>query len=187
MNPNLRTIETDSKGKTRKREFCVMSKEDAYSILEGLAEIHNCKDKLKLIEPTISEQVDEEVAEEIEREIGKKNYSHPIKLDEYLGGKNNNLIKIYKQLQKEVYTLFDVEIYVLPQYIGWRKNGKYFAEIHIQQNNIRIQTLIPNKEYNIGEKLPDKYLWVLNYRFYIDNKDQLSDAKEILFDSYNKK
>ena len=48
LNPDLRTIETFD-GKKRVKEFYAMSPEDAYSILEAIAEIHGCSDKLKLI------------------------------------------------------------------------------------------------------------------------------------------
>lgn len=67
LNPNLRSIET-FEGKERKREFYAMSPEDAYSILEAIAEINGRQDKLKKIEPTQIEQNDENEAEEIEEE-----------------------------------------------------------------------------------------------------------------------
>ena len=49
LNPNLRSIENFN-GKQRVREFYAMSPEDAYSILEAIAEIHGCADKLKRID-----------------------------------------------------------------------------------------------------------------------------------------
>ena len=67
LNPNLRSIET-FEGKERKREFYAMSPEDAYSILEAIAEINGRKDKLKKIEPTKIEQDAETEAEEIGEE-----------------------------------------------------------------------------------------------------------------------
>ena len=50
LNPNLRSIDNFN-GQKRVREFYAMSPEDAYSILEAIAEIHGCTDKLKLIPP----------------------------------------------------------------------------------------------------------------------------------------
>lgn len=67
LNPNLRSIET-FEGKERKREFYAMTPEDAYSILEAIAEINGRQAKLKKIQPTIEEQNDEDEAEEIEEE-----------------------------------------------------------------------------------------------------------------------
>lgn len=64
LNPNLRSIENHN-GKQRIREFYAMSAEDAYSILEAMAEIHCCKDKLKLIELSEKEKNEEKIALEI--------------------------------------------------------------------------------------------------------------------------
>lgn len=71
LNPNLRSIET-FEGKERKREFYAMSPEDAFSILEAIAEINGRQDKLKKIEPTQVEQNDEDEAEEIEEEHSER-------------------------------------------------------------------------------------------------------------------
>ncbi len=76
LNPNLRSIETFD-GHKRVREFYAMSPEDAYSILEALAEIHGCTDKLKLIKPNEEEERAEETADEIatERQEKAENFS----------------------------------------------------------------------------------------------------------------
>ena len=44
LNPNLRSIE-EFEGKPRVREFYAMNPEDAYAILEAIAEINGRKDK----------------------------------------------------------------------------------------------------------------------------------------------
>lgn len=67
LNPNLRSIDNFN-GKERKREFYAMSAEDAYSILEAIAEINNRKDKLKKIAPTKDEENDEQIANDVEEE-----------------------------------------------------------------------------------------------------------------------
>ena len=64
LNPDLRSIE-DINGKKRVREFYAMSPEDAYSILEAIAEISNYSDRLKLWTASADEQAEEAVAEEI--------------------------------------------------------------------------------------------------------------------------
>ena len=71
LNPNLRSIETFS-GQKRIREFYAMSPEDAYSILEAIAEIHNCTDKLSIIKPNAEEVLAEEIAQEIENESAER-------------------------------------------------------------------------------------------------------------------
>ena len=67
LNPTLRSIETFN-GKQRKREFYAMSPEAAYALLEAIAEIHGCTDKLKLWEMDANEAKAEEEAQEISEE-----------------------------------------------------------------------------------------------------------------------
>jgi len=65
LNPDLRSTE-EINGKKRVREFYAMSAEDAYSILEAIAEINGYTHRLKKWKATVSEQQDEELAREIE-------------------------------------------------------------------------------------------------------------------------
>lgn len=67
LNPNLRSIENFN-GKQRVREFYAMSPEDAYSILEAIAEIHGRADKLKRIAMDEEQKQAEETALEIDAE-----------------------------------------------------------------------------------------------------------------------
>ena len=67
LNPNLRSIENFN-GKQRVREFYAMPPEDAYSILEAIAEIHGCSEKLKLAPMSEAAREAEETAQEIDAE-----------------------------------------------------------------------------------------------------------------------
>ena len=67
LNPNLRAIDTFA-GRQRVREFYAMSPEDAYSILEAIADIHGFSDKLVKYQRTEDELQDDQTAEEIEDE-----------------------------------------------------------------------------------------------------------------------
>ena len=67
LNPHLRSIENFN-GKQRVREFYAMSPEDAYSILEAIAEIHGRTDKLKLVAMDEEQKQAEETAQEIDAE-----------------------------------------------------------------------------------------------------------------------
>ena len=67
LNPNLRSIDNYN-GKKRVREFYAMPAEDAYLILEAIAEIHNCTDRLKKWELSKEEERAEEIAEEVIQE-----------------------------------------------------------------------------------------------------------------------
>lgn len=67
LNPNLRSVESFD-GKQRVREFYAMTPEDAYSILEAIAEIHGCVDKLKIATLSDEEKNAEQTAQEIDTE-----------------------------------------------------------------------------------------------------------------------
>lgn len=67
LNPNLRSID-DFKGQKRIREFYAMAPEDAYAILEAIAEINGQTDKLNKIAMTAEDMAAAETAEEVEAE-----------------------------------------------------------------------------------------------------------------------
>lgn len=67
LNPTLRSIETFN-GKQRKREFYAMSPEEAYALLEAIAEIHGYTDRLKLWEMDAQEAKAQQEAQEISEE-----------------------------------------------------------------------------------------------------------------------
>ena len=187
LNPNLRSIE-NFEGKKRVREFYAMTKEDAYFILEAIAEIHGCTNKLKRIQPTKNEQVDEEIAERIETETGIRRGNDPITKEEYLATKKIEMVNLYKNIEQRLQEeLPEFEEYVLPQYIGLRKNGKYFAEVKLQQNKILIMTMLPEGKYLLGSPVPDNFLWTLKYRVYISNEKEIDELIEIIKESYAKR
>lgn len=67
LNPTLRSIENFN-GKQRKREFYAMSKDEAYSILEAIAEIHGYSNRLKLWDVKEEDAKAEKIAQEISLE-----------------------------------------------------------------------------------------------------------------------
>ncbi len=71
LNPNLRSIENFN-GTQRIREFYAMSPEDAYSILEAIAEIHGQTDKLTLVGMNEAQKEAEETAKEIGAEHSER-------------------------------------------------------------------------------------------------------------------
>ena len=64
LNPDLRSTE-EINGKRRIREFYAMTPEDAFSILEAIAEINGYRHRLKKWKATASEQRDEALAQDI--------------------------------------------------------------------------------------------------------------------------
>ena len=73
LNRNLRSID-EYNGQRRVREFFAISPEDAYAIFEAMAEINDCRHKLRKYDPTPEHRAEEELAEEItvEAECRKK-------------------------------------------------------------------------------------------------------------------
>lgn len=64
LNPDLRSIDMFN-GQKRKKEFYAMSPEDAYEILEAIAEINGMTDRLKRYTMSADETNDKSVAEEV--------------------------------------------------------------------------------------------------------------------------
>lgn len=64
LNPELRSME-ELDGKRRIREFYAMTPEDAFSILEAIAEINGYRHRLKKWKATATEQREEALAQEI--------------------------------------------------------------------------------------------------------------------------
>lgn len=71
LNPDLRSID-DFNGQKRIREFYAMKPEEAYAILEAMAEIHDCKENLRLVVPSDVEAQEEQLAREIDTESHEK-------------------------------------------------------------------------------------------------------------------
>lgn len=131
----------------------------------------------------------EKTKKEIKESEGKKIRGNaPISLEEYLSDKNEKLVEIFKTLYNKIMLKYpNTEIYVLPQYIGFRKDKYYFVEVKIEKKDIRIMTLLPDKEYSIGNEIPENFLWALRYRIFIDNDEKIDEVMEIITNSYNKR
>jgi len=71
INPDLRSID-DFNGQKRVREFYAMSPEDAYGILEAIAEINGFTNRLKRYQMTESESRDEALAQELDIESSER-------------------------------------------------------------------------------------------------------------------
>ena len=67
LNPELRSRE-EVDGKRRIREFYAMTPQEAYAILEAIAEIHGYTDRLKLWEMNTNQVQEQEAAQEISAE-----------------------------------------------------------------------------------------------------------------------
>lgn len=83
-----------------------------------------------------------------------------------------------KPRKKEFYAMTKEDAYSLLEAI---------AEIHLQRNKIMMLTLKPNKDYSIGNNVPENFLWTLNYRSYIESINNIEEAQSIILDSYNQR
>lgn len=176
LNPDLRSIDTFN-GKPRKKEFYAITKEVAYNILESIAMVSGTTDRLHLIENETIEVKEEAI------EIDKIDYN----LSDFLSNKNPNVIKMYTQFMSLVnQKMPKAYVATTPNYIALRnESAKNICEIHLLKNRLLLTTRIPlNPKFQIGEKVPETYLWSLNYKIYIETIDELEIAVDAINDVY---
>ena len=87
LNPNLRSIDNVN-GKQRVREFYAMSKEDAFEILQAIAEINGLEENLVLVKPTENEKKEEQTSIEIAELNINRHHFKSVKFRSSLTGKN---------------------------------------------------------------------------------------------------
>lgn len=87
INPELRSVENVN-GKIRKREFYQMSKEQAYTLIECIAEISGTKDRLHLIKATENDIKEEQEANEIREMKLNRHHFKDIEFHSSLTNKN---------------------------------------------------------------------------------------------------
>jgi len=178
LNPDLRSIDTFN-GKPRKKEFYAMSKETAYNILDSIASVSGTTERLHLYEEEITVPNGTEA-----EEIDSINYD----IATFLSNKNSEVIKIYKLIFDDVKSRLP-EVYqeATPNYIALRNEyGRNLCEFHLYKSRVLVQTRAPlNPNLQIGEKVPDNYLWALNYRINVYKKDEVPRVVDALIDVYN--
>ena len=109
INPELRSVENVN-GRIRKREFFQMSKEQAYTLFECIAEISGTKDRLHLIKATENDMKEEQEATEIrEMKLNRHHfkdiefYSSLTNKDYYTKTSSEGTLSIFeKETNKEV-------------------------------------------------------------------------------------
>lgn len=109
-----------------------------------------------------------------------------IKNCKYIG-----MLKLYEKLRTTMFEYFDknkIETGATSYYAHWDVVGnkqRQFTIIYIQKAKIRIETLVPLRNYNIGENVPDTHGYTLNYRTDIFAEEDIEKVKGIILDSYN--
>lgn len=100
LNPNLRSID-EFEGKKRVREFYAMDAEEAYSLLEAIAEINGLKEKLYRVAPSKKEIEADEIADSVRLEAFKFSMCN-LKEGDELEFANDSNIKCYVKNEKKV-------------------------------------------------------------------------------------
>ena len=127
INPDLRAIEPqEGNRKERKREFYEMSPEDAFSILEGIAQIHGLESNLVRVAKTRIDIEEEKQAKEIE------DYS-----EEKFINSNPNMKELYLTLKNRILELGSVVVEPKKLYIAYKRNTN-FCDILFRKNKIVI-------------------------------------------------
>ena len=178
INPDLRAIEPqEGNRKERKREFYEMSPEDAFSILEGIAQIHGLESNLVRVAKTKKDIEEEKQAKEIEE------YS-----EEKFINSNPNMKELYLSLKNKIFELGSVVVEPKKLYIAYKRNTN-FCDILFRKNKIVIFINLPkgklNDPENRCEDISIKGHWGNgDYAINIYSEDDLEYVIELIKQSY---
>ena len=130
LNPQLRTIENIN-GKERKREFYAMSAEEAYNILDAIAQINGLEENLICCVKTKQQEMEENLAKEI------KEYSEDVLVKNYPFTSN-----LYEKLKNEILKLKDVYIEPKKKYIAF-KHKTNVCDVVLRKDRIVVFINLP--------------------------------------------
>ena len=106
--------------------------------------------------------------------------------------KNHEMVALYRKLKKSVFECIDeidnVGTGATSYYVSWNVSGsrqRQFANIYIQKEKIRIETLEPVGQYDVGEMLPATRGYPLRYQTKISSEADIEKVKRIILESYN--
>lgn len=176
LNPQLRTIENIN-GKERKREFYAMSADEAYNILEAIAQINGLEENLVMCAKTKQQEIEENLAYEI------KEYS------EDMFTKNYPIISnVYEKLKTEILKLKDVYIEPKKKYIAF-KHKTNICDIVLRKDRVVVFINLPigslDDPKSLCEDITDKGHWG-NGDFCINiyDEDEIPYAMTLIKQSY---
>jgi len=129
LNPSLRAIDTFD-GKKRTKEFFAMTVDDAYNILQTIANISGTADKLHKLTPDGKEIEEEQMAKEIEN---KTTYLE----SDLISKGDTDAVALYNQLKAEILQLDNVNVQPKKLYVAF-KVKRNFTDIQIQKQNLKI-------------------------------------------------
>ncbi len=129
LNPNLRAIDTFD-GKKRTKEFFAMTVDDAFNILQTIANISGTADKLHKLTPEGKTIEEEKMAEEIEN-------STTYFESDLLSKGDTDAVALYNQLKTEILKLGDISVQPKKLYVAF-KTKRNFTDVQIQKQNLKI-------------------------------------------------
>lgn len=184
LNPDLRSIDNVD-GKKRVREFYAISKEDAYSLFEAIAEINGLEENLHLVPQSATEKQEEMIANEIQSD----NFDYT---EEYhLSKAPHDIARLYNSLKTAVLDKFQLNVDSYKSYIAFKKNGKNVFDIRLLKSkvwlwiNMKKGTLNDPKEFTrdvsqIGHQGNG------DYDLTISNQEEIEYVLTLIEQSYNK-
>ena len=140
LNPQLRTIENIN-GKERKREFYAMSAEEAYNILDAIAQINGLEENLISCVKTKQQEMEENLAKEI------KEYSEDVFTKNYPFTST-----VYEKLKTEILKLKDVYIEPKKKYIAF-KHKTNVCDVVLRKDRVIVFINLPIGSLNDSKSL----------------------------------
>ena len=176
LNPQLRTIENIN-GKERKREFYAMSAEEAYNILDAIAQINGLEENLICCVKTKQQEMEENLAKEI------KEYSEDVLVKNYPFTSN-----LYEKLKNEILKLKDVYIEPKKKYIAF-KHKTNVCDVVLRKDRIVVFINLPigslDDPKSVCEDITYKGHWGNgDYCINIYNVDEIEYALSLIMQSY---
>ncbi len=106
----------------------------------------------------------------------------------FLSNKSQSIIELYNKISNAITKqISEIKTKTTPNYIALTNaNGKNFCEFHLQKQRLLIVTKTPtNPTLLIGSKVPDTFLWSLNYKISVENESQIDLAICVITDAFN--
>lgn len=141
LNPNLRTKDNIN-GKKRVREFYALSKEDAYSIFEAIAEINGLQDNLKIWDEKESrcgcdggeKEAPMHVKEHKPEVQSKPNFTE----DYHFDGQPENIVDLYQTLKEKVMSVFGLSVEPKKCYISFKAGNNIVFDVVLLKSKVQI-------------------------------------------------
>ena len=174
INPGLRVIDTFN-GKKRKKEFYVMTADDAYGILKTIASLSGTLDRLHKLPQDSNAFVDERQAKEIEE-------------NSYLKKADASIRKLYLKLRKDLASMERVVVEPKKYYIAFKAPGN-FVDVEVQKHNLKLYLNMKKGTLKDPEEITDDvselgHCGNGHYRLYLNEDTNYDYVLDLIMQSY---